>query len=265
MMEEQQQPKTGRIYKISSPQTDNVYIGSTTKTLQERLQGHKTMYKAYQIVKNRFVSSFEIIKYGDVIIELLEEIDYVDKKKLLERERYFIELTENTVNKCRPIVSIEERKEMKTESSKKYKKEHKEELKKYRNENKDKLKKYYNENKEKLNKYGKKYRIENKEILTEKQKIYYNENIQNIKLKDAKYRMENKDKIKQRGENYRIANADKIKAYQGEAFKCECGGTYTRIHMKRHNNTVKHITYITNITNITINNSDVVINNVIDK
>jgi predicted GIY-YIG superfamily endonuclease len=31
----------GYIYKISSPSIDSVYIGSTTKTIKERLQQHK--------------------------------------------------------------------------------------------------------------------------------------------------------------------------------------------------------------------------------
>ena len=42
----------GKIYKIISINTDKIYIGSTTKSLYERLQGHKRNYKRYQHKKN---------------------------------------------------------------------------------------------------------------------------------------------------------------------------------------------------------------------
>ena len=131
MMEEQQQPKTGRIYKISSPQTDNVYIGSTTQDIHKRLQQHIKDYRQYQNGKKYYISSFEIVKYDDVIIEVIEEIEYINKNKLLDRERYFIESIENIVNKYRPITTKEEKKE---------------DMKVYRIENKENIKEKINLN-----------------------------------------------------------------------------------------------------------------------
>ncbi len=102
---------TGRIYKISSLQTDNVYIGSTKNDIEKRLKQHKWDYNKFLNNKSHYTTSFEIIKYNDAIIELLEEIEYDDKKKLYERERYFIEALKNTVNKLRPTISKEDKKE----------------------------------------------------------------------------------------------------------------------------------------------------------
>jgi hypothetical protein len=261
MMEEQQQTKTGRIYKISSPQTDKVYIGSTTQSIYRRLQQHKKNYEQHQNGKYHYVSSFELVKYNDAVIEEIEEIQYVDKTKLYEREKYALEAIQNVVNKYRPITTTEERKQ---------------DLKIYYIDNKEKInekKKIYNmDNKEKINEYNKKYVIENKEKIKDKQKLY---NIEN-KEKKQKYRLENKEKLSVAKNLYVINNKEKIKEYKKKLYNdnkeklskasyCICGGSYAYNSQNRHNKTKKHIKYITNITNITINNSDVVINNVIDK
>ena len=58
----------GRIYKITSSETDDVYVGSTTKTLRERLSQHKSNYKQYIKNKYRYVKSFDILKFVDVKI-----------------------------------------------------------------------------------------------------------------------------------------------------------------------------------------------------
>ena len=44
----------GRIYKITSIKTDKIYIGSTTKSLTERLLKHEYNYKAFQNGKYRY-------------------------------------------------------------------------------------------------------------------------------------------------------------------------------------------------------------------
>ncbi len=37
-----------RIHKISSPQTNQCYIGSTTESIKDRLRRHKSDYKIFQ-------------------------------------------------------------------------------------------------------------------------------------------------------------------------------------------------------------------------
>ena len=52
-----------KIYKIWSPSTDMVYIGSTTQSLALRLGGHVSTYKSFLHGKKiRISKSFEITK-----------------------------------------------------------------------------------------------------------------------------------------------------------------------------------------------------------
>jgi predicted GIY-YIG superfamily endonuclease len=50
----------GRIYKIVSSETDDVYIGSTIRTLRERFKEHKERYNSYTMGK-KYTTSFEIM------------------------------------------------------------------------------------------------------------------------------------------------------------------------------------------------------------
>jgi len=62
-----------KIYKLWSPQTDEVYIGSTTQPLSKRMAQHRMKYKRYKAGKYHYITSFNIMKYGDVRIELICE------------------------------------------------------------------------------------------------------------------------------------------------------------------------------------------------
>jgi hypothetical protein len=44
----------GKIYKITSSKTDDVYIGSTIQTLNDRFIKHKSNYKLYQNKKSSY-------------------------------------------------------------------------------------------------------------------------------------------------------------------------------------------------------------------
>jgi hypothetical protein len=73
----------GRVYCIKSPQTENVYIGSTfEKYLSIRLSKHKYDYKRHLNGKYNYVSSFDIIKYGDAYVELIEKYEDIQKDEL---------------------------------------------------------------------------------------------------------------------------------------------------------------------------------------
>ena len=61
-------------YRISSPNTEFVYIGSTVKTIQQRLIKHENNYKHYLEGKYPFVSSYDILEVGDYKINLIESI-----------------------------------------------------------------------------------------------------------------------------------------------------------------------------------------------
>ena len=89
--------RNGKIYKIISSMTDKIYIGSTCLSLEQRLAIHKSSYKVFLNGKRRNVSSFEIVKYEDCMILLIEEIQYESNNQLLDRERFYIE-NNNCVN-----------------------------------------------------------------------------------------------------------------------------------------------------------------------
>ena len=76
----------GKIYSIRSYQTDKIYIGFTTQPLHKRLFKHRNGYKNYKIHSKKYTSSFEIIKFDDNYIELIEEYPCVNKNLLHRRE-----------------------------------------------------------------------------------------------------------------------------------------------------------------------------------
>ena len=98
-----------KIYKITSTQTNKIYIGSTTKKyLSSRFNEHKHIYRRHTEDKTKpFCSSFDIIKFDDAIIELIELYNCNDKDEQHRREKYYIELNkEIAVNKYLNIQPI---------------------------------------------------------------------------------------------------------------------------------------------------------------
>lgn len=81
----------GKIYILKSLNTCNVYIGSTCLLLSTRLSLHKSKYKEFLNGGYSYLSSFEVLKYGDVYIELLEDIPCINNKLLLKKEGEYME------------------------------------------------------------------------------------------------------------------------------------------------------------------------------
>jgi len=81
--------KLGKIYKIISPSTDRIYVGSTVKTIEERLEEHERDYGGWlsRGCRKCYLTSFEILKYGDYKIELIEDV--IDGT-LLNHEKAYI-------------------------------------------------------------------------------------------------------------------------------------------------------------------------------
>tara|TARA_R110002153_G_scaffold249542_1_gene405928 strand:+ start:49 stop:600 length:552 start_codon:yes stop_codon:yes gene_type:complete len=81
----------GKIYKITSEQLPGkCYIGSTTQTLNRRVNGHKEDYKRYLKGTRRSMTSSIIICYADAKITLIEDFPCESKKELHMREGLFI-------------------------------------------------------------------------------------------------------------------------------------------------------------------------------
>lgn len=83
----------GKIYTIRSHQTDDIYIGSTTQSLSERLRGHKRSWycwiKSGRCIKD-IRASYEILDFDDAYIELLEDYPCERKEQLHKREGQLI-------------------------------------------------------------------------------------------------------------------------------------------------------------------------------
>jgi hypothetical protein len=160
--------KTGKIYDITSNNTDMVYVGSCTKILKTRLYKHIT---------TRTCSSKYIIDCGDYNINLIENYPCDSKKELRMREQYYINKYrndgKNIVNIINAYTSEEDKKQYQ---------------KQWREENKDKkdayLKNYRMNHREDAIEYQKQYRQENKDSLKVKRKFKRQKNILEIREYD---------------------------------------------------------------------------------
>ncbi|ARF12390.1 hypothetical protein Klosneuvirus_5_60 [Klosneuvirus KNV1] len=88
----------GKIYKITSDETEQIYIGSTIQPLHKRLIQHRNKYKRYKNGTYHYLSSFEIVNYDDAVIILIENYPCNTKEELFIREQYWKDNLDNTVN-----------------------------------------------------------------------------------------------------------------------------------------------------------------------
>jgi len=61
-----------KVYKLKTPHTDKVYIGSTSQEIEARFSGHARAYKLWKNEKHHFVTAFTLFELGEdaVTIEL---------------------------------------------------------------------------------------------------------------------------------------------------------------------------------------------------
>ena len=144
----------GKIYKIWSPSYNVQYVGSTTQKLSQRLATHKKNYNLYNNIESgycKYTTSYEVLKYPDYRIELLEKYPTNEKCELLKKEGEYIK-TLKCVNKIIPGRTV-----------KQYLIDNKEKIQKYK-------KQYRIDNKDKIRKYKKQYSIDNKDAVSLKKK-----------------------------------------------------------------------------------------------
>ena len=138
-----------KIYKLWSPQGNEIYIGSTVNALERRKLQHKQ--------KKDCCSKLLFEKYDDVRIEIIEIYPCENKMELNRREGEHIR-NNNCINK-----RIEGR------TKKEYLEDNKEKIK-------EEKKEYYENNKEKrkeqMKEYNKEYKQNNKEKIKEYMKEY---------------------------------------------------------------------------------------------
>ncbi len=172
----------GKIYKLVSDNTDMIYIGSTVRSLKERLKNHKSNFTKK---KKTFITSKKLYELGgNISIELIKLFPCDCRKKLeLEESKYIREYKNICVNK---IIVGRTRKE------------------------------WGEDNKEKI--------------------------LEQVK----KYTENNKEKIKESSKKYRENNKEQIKEKMKEKYKCECGSKIRKDGKKKHERSIKHISFINN-------------------
>ena len=172
-----------KIYKIWSPQTEQVYIGATVQSLSNRMTEHR---KPSNNTRSKI-----IIDLGDARIELVEQYSCNNKMESDKKEGEYIRKM-NCVNK-----QIAGR----THSE-------------YRDDNKDKTaerdKAYHEKNKEKLAERNKAWREANKEKIAEQSKAYREANTEKMREKSKEYHEKNKEKLAENRKIYDEKNKEKI-------------------------------------------------------
>jgi hypothetical protein len=88
--------QNAKIYKIIDNTSDLIYIGSTCKTLNQRLKKHEYDYKRYIDRKYHFVTSFKIIQHNNYRIELIKIFPCENKQQLCIAEG--IEIKHSKIN-----------------------------------------------------------------------------------------------------------------------------------------------------------------------
>jgi hypothetical protein len=97
----------GKIYSITCLLTGQTYIGSTAQpVLAKRINCHISNYKNWSNPdhpnKPKYCSSFKAIENDAYAIQVVEEFPCSEKKQLEERELWYINTTENCINKYKP-------------------------------------------------------------------------------------------------------------------------------------------------------------------
>ena len=200
----------GKVYRILSNSTDEIYIGSTINPLYKRFGQHKCDYKAYLRGEFSYVTSFEIIKYDDCKIVLVENCSCENIEQLRARERYWIENLE-CVNKQIPGRTKKEWEEA---------------------------------NKERLSEKKQQWNEDNKEKIAEQKAQYRADNKEKISEYKAEYRQNNRKKIGEQQSEWYQKNKERIAEKAKEKFTCECGSTLTKGGKKIHEKSKKHQKYL---------------------
>jgi len=162
--------QNGKIYCIRSFKTDDIYIGSTTQPLCKRIDQHRSNYKHWIKRTTKYISSVELIKYGDAYIELISSYP-CNSKEELKREEGKYQREMKCVNKCIAGRTIEEWIEDNPTYQKDYYEKHKDKKNEYdrnrpnKDERREKNREYQSrpEVKERRKIYSKEYREKTKE------------------------------------------------------------------------------------------------------
>lgn len=272
----------GKVYMICNDTSDMIYIGSTCDELRKRFYTHKKIYKSFCKGTYKKIPSNSKYIFDDNIesskIILLEKTPCESKQELLFKEREWLEKYigdgKNVVNKYKPILSSDEKKEYKINYSKEYRKNNKNIIKKYREKNAKHIselqKDYRDKNSENIKLYKQQYYQDNKDEIKEKSSNYYEHNKEKVLKRTKEYSAKNKEKIANYNKEWREKNKEKCKEYREQRkekyqeyqkdynkeykeknkerlqqkITCECGSVYSYRNKAQHKKTKKHMAYV---------------------
>jgi len=176
---------TGYIYKLTSPNSNMIYIGSTCNSLSKRRSAHMCQYRRYSLLsddnRQKYVSSFDLIKLGDIKIELIEEVKTDNNIDLRNKEReHILKNKDICMNKSIPNRSPREWYIDNASNIKAKYQINKEKIKQYYEDNKQHYKDYYILNRDNKIKYQKEYNKLKKDKLFPKTEIDNTEKIAQV-------------------------------------------------------------------------------------
>lgn len=204
-------------FVCENPNIINTYVGSTSN-FEKRKQSHKSAYNntdtssrlVYQTIKNNGGwNSWKMIEIETRLVKNKREAERIEQEYI---EKFNADMNMIKAIEIRSIPEI----------GKQYYIENAEIIK-------TKQKQYYIENTEQCKQYAEEYRKKHREESIEYQKVY---------------RVEQASKISDANKKRHEKNIDAIKTYREETIVCECGCISTKVHLKRHKKTIKHINFM---------------------
>ena len=242
----------GKIYRMVNNIDNEEYIGSTTSTLVKRKYQHKVF--STRTPNTLVYKHFNKIGWENVEIILIESCPCENRDELLRRERFWFDELKPSLNKNRPYVSDEEKKEYITGNKEKlakkaiiYYQNNKEKIAGYYQNNKEKIAGYYQNNKEKIAEHYQ----DNKKELAKKAVVYYQNNkekiagyYQNNKEKIAEHYQNNKENIAEHYQKNKVKIAERYQNNKEDKVNCPCGSCINQNGYLIHLKSKKHLKYI---------------------
>jgi hypothetical protein len=105
--------QNGKVYKLCTYNSDDVYYGSTCLALCQRLANHVNRWRLFKRGKKYStpMTSFSILEKGNYYIELVETVPCSSKEELHVREKHWIK-NNTCVNYYKNIVRTREEKKV---------------------------------------------------------------------------------------------------------------------------------------------------------
>ena len=212
--------QNGKIYKLVNDVDDEIYVGSTCRTLSKRKGDHRS---SSNICPERHVyKHLNGVGWDNVKIVLIENYQCNNKEELFQRERYWIDQLKPTLNKIRPVIDDNEKREQIRKDTAKYRIKHR----------------------DKIHERKQKYYETKKDVILESQREYRNANKERINERRKELRELNKDIYNGKKQAYYHQNKDRLNEARKQTVICECGVEHRKCDSARHNRSKKHQEFV---------------------